>query len=141
MQQSISIERPAEEVFAYLADPEQLRHWLPQLRREETDLPADGLEADSSAGRIRWQFDPAGEWQVTAGGGGTVLTLTLQRDTAPMVDPTEAETPEDAARYAAEAALQSLKSHLERAGGGDPDLHMPDVSARVMGRGSPREPV
>ncbi len=141
MQQSISIERPAQEVFAYLTDPANLRHWLPHLRREESSLPAEGLQASPAEKRIRWQFDPEGEWHVAESGDATVLTLTTRRDTAQPADPTGPETPEDAARYAAEAALQSLKSHLEGAGGGDPDLHMPDAPSRVLGRGSPREPI
>src|ERR671912_1655949 len=70
MEQRITIARPAAEVFAYLADPTHLRDWLPQLRREETDLPDTGLESDRAAGAVRWSFDPAGEWRGGAGGGG-----------------------------------------------------------------------
>jgi hypothetical protein len=133
MEQQITIARPAAEVFAYLADPSHLRDWLPQLRREETELPDTGLESDFGAGTVRWSFDPAGEWQVHGTDELTTLTLRLQRDTAPAADPTGPETPEDAARFSAEAALQSLKSHLERAGGGDPDLRTADVPSRVFG--------
>ena len=139
MEQRITIARPATEVFAYLADPAHLRHWLPQLRREETDLPDSGLECDRAAGTLRWSFDPAGEWQVHGTEGVTTLTLRLQRDTAPAADPTGPETPEDAARFSAEAALQSLKSHLEGAGGGDPDLRTADAPSRAFGRGGPQD--
>jgi len=137
MEQRITIDRPAAEVFAYLADPTHLRVWLPQLRREETDLPDTGLESDRAAGAVRWSFEPAGEWRVQEAEGVTTLTLRLRRDTAPAADPTGPETPEDAARFSAEAALQSLKSHLEGAGGGDPDLRTADAPSRAFGRGAP----
>ncbi|HWL84023.1 MAG TPA: SRPBCC family protein [Roseomonas sp.] len=140
MEQQITIARPAGEVFAYLADPAHLRDWLPQLRREETDLPTSGLKSDPKAGIIRWSFNPAGEWRVRAVQGVTQLTLHLTRDTAPAADPTGPETPEDAARFSAEAALQSLKSHLEAAGGGDPDLHAADVPGRIYGHSATQEP-
>ncbi len=137
MEQQITIARSAAEVFAYLADPAHLRDWLPQLRREETDLPSTGVEADSAAGVVRWSFEPAGEWRVHETEGVTTLTLWLHRDTAPAADPTGPETPEDAARFSAEAALQSLKSHIEEAGGGDPDLRTADAPSRAFGRGAP----
>lgn len=136
MDQKISIARPADEVFAYLADPSHLGDWLPQLRREESLLPEGGLQADRQGRSIRWSFDPPGEWHVAGDSHGAVLTLRLERTTAPAVDPTTRETPQQAAANSAEAALQSLKSHLEHAGGGDPDLHGGDAPARVFGRGA-----
>ncbi|MCW8086104.1 SRPBCC family protein [Sabulicella glaciei] len=140
MEQQITIARPAPEVFAYLADPAHLRDWLTHLRRDDTELPEGGLESDRSAGTVRWSFDPAGEWRVQEVDGVTRLILHLQRDTAPAADPTGPETPEDAARFSAEAALQSLKSHLERAGGGDPDLRTADVSSRAYGHSATQDP-
>ena len=140
MEQQITIARPAGEVFAYLMDPAHLRDWLPQLRREETDLPNSGLRGDPISGIIRWSFHPAGEWRVQAAGNVTQLTLHLTRDTAPAADPTEPETPRDAARFSAEAALQSLKSHLEQAGGGDPHLRAADVPGRIYGHSATQEP-
>ncbi|TDH63302.1 SRPBCC family protein [Dankookia rubra] len=140
MEQQITIARPAAEVFTYLADPAHLHDWLPQLRREETNLPESGLESDSAAGTVCWSFDPDGEWKVQETEGVTRLTLQLQRDTAPAADPTGPETPEDAARFSAEAALQSLKSHIERAGGGDPDLRTADVPSRVFGHTATQDP-
>jgi uncharacterized protein YndB with AHSA1/START domain len=56
MEQQITIARPADEVFAYLADLAHLRDWLPQLRREETELPEVGLESDRAVGTVRWSF-------------------------------------------------------------------------------------
>lgn len=137
MQQSITIARPAAEVFAYLAEIGHWPEWLPQLRREETSLTDGTLAADAAAGTIRWSFDPAGEWRVKAAGQVTELTLTLDRDTATPSDPTERETPREALAHGMEAALQSLKSHLERAEGGDPDLHVPGgAPQRAYGRDS-----
>lgn len=133
MELQITIARPAAEVFDFLADIENLRHWLPQLRREESSLPETGLEADAATRSLRWSFDPTGRWRVTGEGEVATLHLTLDSDTAPANDPTEEETPRDAAAHGALAALHSLKSHLEHAGGGDPDLHMPDVPHRVFG--------
>ncbi|MFZ6765310.1 MULTISPECIES: SRPBCC family protein [Acetobacterales] len=135
MEQKISIARPAAEVFAYLADPRHLRHWLPQLRREEGPLPQDGLRADAATGRLQWSFPPAGSWHVTGSGPIATLHLRLEVETAPAADPTERESPRAAAEHGLEAALQSVKSHLEQADGGDPDLRMPPAPARVFGRG------
>lgn len=140
MEQQITIARPAAEVFRYLADPAHLRDWLPQLRREESVMPEQGLEADEAARTVRWSFDPAGSWHVAEVQGVTRLTLHLSRDTAPPADPTGPESPEDAARFSAEAALQSLKSHLEGVSGGDPDLHTPDTPSRAFGHSATQDP-
>jgi uncharacterized protein YndB with AHSA1/START domain len=140
MHLQISIARPAAEVYAFLANPANLRHWLPQLRREESSLPAQGLHADAAARRVHWSFAPAGEWRVTEAEHVSTLHLSLSADTAPATDPTEAETPAEAGRHGAEAALHSLKSHLERAGGGDPDLHTPDTASRIYGSSATQDP-
>jgi enamine deaminase RidA (YjgF/YER057c/UK114 family) len=133
MEQQITISRPAAEVFAYLADPKHLQVWLPQLRRDETALPQGGLEAEAGQNRLHWSFDPAGAWHVEPHGKLTVLRLVITASGARPNDPTESETPAEALAHGMEAALQSLKSHLERAGGGDPDLPMPDVDRRAYG--------
>ncbi|ONG54062.1 hypothetical protein BKE38_10885 [Pseudoroseomonas deserti] len=133
MEQQITIARPAATVFAYLADPKNLQVWLPQLRRDETALPREGLEGDAAAGRLRWSFDPAGEWRVEEHGKLTVLRLVITASGARPNDPTERETPAQALAHGMEAALQSLKSHLEQADGGDPELRMPDADHRVYG--------
>ena len=72
--------------------------------------------------------------------GLTTLPLRLRRDTAPTADATGPETPEDAARFSAKAAPQSLKSRLEGAGGGDPDLRTVDAPRSGFGRGALRDP-
>ncbi|WP_159997280.1 SRPBCC family protein [Roseomonas sp. 18066] len=133
MEQHITIARPAAAVFAYLAKAENMQVWLPQLRRDETSLPRAGLDGDAAAGRLRWSFDPAGEWQVEDHGKLTVLRLLITARSVRPNDPTERETPEQALAHGMEAALQSLKSHLEQAGGGDPELPMPDADQRVYG--------
>ncbi len=135
MEQHISIARPADAVFAYIANPDHLPAWLPQLRREESPLPRKGLHADHAARTIRWTFSPAGSWTVRGEGESCVLSLHLDRETAIASDPTEHETPQEAALHGVEAALQSLKSHLEHAGGGDPELQPPGISSRVYGHG------
>ncbi|MFC3126491.1 SRPBCC family protein [Pseudoroseomonas globiformis] len=131
MEQAITISRPPAEVLDYLADPAHIPDWLPQLRREEGNIPQGGLHRQD--GKVSWDFEPRGEWHVTAAGQDTRLTLRLDKDVAIAADPTEPETPREAALHAAEAALQSLKSHLERAGGGDPDLRIPDAPSRAFG--------
>ncbi|MDQ1077526.1 SRPBCC family protein [Pseudoroseomonas cervicalis] len=139
MEQHITIARPAAAVLAWLADPEHLEAWLPQLRREEGPLPREGLQADRATGRIRWAFDPAGEWQAEEVSGVTRLTLRVQRDAMRPADPTEPETPAEAVRHGMEAALHSVKSHVEQAGGGDPDLPMPGTPNRAYGHGREAE--
>ena len=133
MEQQITIARPAAAVFAYLAEPRNLQAWLPQLRRDETPMPREGLEGDAAQGRLHWSFEPAGEWHIEDHGKLTVLRLAITARGARPNDPTERETPAQALEHGMEAALQSIKSHLEGAGGGDPDLRMPDADHRVYG--------
>ncbi|PHK92969.1 hypothetical protein CR162_21085 [Pseudoroseomonas rhizosphaerae] len=134
MQQSITISRPAAEVLAYVADLDHWREWLPQLRREETDRPEGDLALDRAAGTVRWEFSPSGEWRVEGEGKVARLTLRLDAETATPNDPTERQTPHDALASGMEAALQSLKSHLERAEGGDPVLHTAGAPQRAYGQ-------
>ncbi|WP_040614350.1 SRPBCC family protein [Teichococcus cervicalis] len=140
MEHHITIARPAAVVLAWLADPAHLGAWLPQLRREEGPLPREGLRPDPQGGRIAWGFEPPGEWRAEESGGVTRLTLRVQRDAMRPADPTEPESPEEAVRHGMEAALHSVKSQVERAGGGDPDLPMPDAPGRAYGHGREAEP-
>ncbi len=110
------------------------------MRREQTELPTAGLQSDQPSGIVRWTFPPAGEWQVEAEGEVTRLTLRLHRTTAPPVDPTAPESPREAAHFSAMAALHSLKSHLEDAGGGDPDLHSANVPGTILGHSATQDP-
>ena len=140
MEQRITIARPAAEVFGYLADAAHLRDWVPQLRRDDADIPESGLEADEASGTIRWRFAPAGTWHVTGSGAVATLHLHLDADTAAPSDPTEEETPAEAAAHGAEAALQSVKSHVERADGGDPSEPSNDAPSRLYGSTATQEP-
>lgn len=140
MEQHITIARPADAVFAYLADPAHIFAWLPQLRRVESELPRSGLNADAARSTIAWEFEPAGEWHVQGVEDVTRLTLRLHRDVAPPADPTEHETLREAARFSALAALHSLKSHLEGVGGGDPDLPVHNARAGLFGHTATRDP-
>ena len=140
MEQHITISRPADEVFAYLADPAHVPAWLTQLRREELHEPPPPLQVDAASRTIAWSADPEGEFRVAAVDGVTRLTLHLRSNVAAPADPTEDESPREAAGHAAMAALQSLKSHLEHADGGDPESPSPDVRSRFYGHSATQDP-
>jgi len=140
MQQTISIQCSVDQAFGFLSDPAHLRDWVPQLRRDDADIPETGLESDPKARTVRWTFEPAGEWQVSGDARTTTLHLTLHSDTAQPSDPTEDETPEEAAAHGAEAALQSVKSHLEGVDGGDPDEPSHDAPSRLYGHSATQDP-
>lgn len=139
MESSITIAQPADVVFAYVADPARAAHWAPQLMHEEMSQEPK-LDADRDARTVRWTFAPAGEMRVEAAGEVTTLHLHITTDAAPPSDPTEPETPHDAAEHGVTAALRSLKSHLEGVGGGDPVLTTPDVPASLLGSTATRNP-
>ena len=139
MEHHITIARPAEEVFAYLADPRRIPLWLPQLRRDDAALPTDGLHAAPATGHISWHFAPPGAWHITPAGDVTTLALVLDPAPPPPPDPSDLETLPERLANAAEAALHSIKSHLEGVGGGDPTLPMPSISSRAYGHAVPRD--
>ena len=139
MDSSITIAAPAQVVLAWIADPKRLPDWLPDLRRERDGvLPEDGLEMHANG--IAWEFDPPGAMHVTGSGDVATLTLTLAGDTAAPSDPTERESPQDAAMNGITAALRSIKSHIEAAGGGDPVLSTEGVPAQLYGRTATNDP-
>lgn len=140
MEHHIAIARPAEEVFDFLADPRHIPLWLPHLRRDIADLPAGGVKSDRGGWLVWWRFDPEGEWRIEAAEGTTRLTLALQPAPPPPRDPTDIETPPERLAHAAQAALHSVKSHVEAVGGGDPTLSMPDAPRQVYGHAAPRDP-
>ncbi|APT58066.1 SRPBCC family protein [Roseomonas gilardii] len=140
MDQKISIQRPVEEVFAYVADTAHIPHWVPQLRRDDGNLPGSGLTVDEGARTIRWDFDPPGEWRVAGKGESAVLHLHVDAAAALPSDPTEEETPQEALAHGMEAALQSLKSHLEGADGGDPEEPSNDAPSRLYGHSATQDP-
>lgn len=138
MEYRITIARPAGEVFAFLADPANIRHWLPQLRRDDTALPHGGLQVDQEAGRISWPFEPECTWRIAAMEDVAELVLALDRTRPLAPDPTEPEADAERLGHAALAALQSVKSHVEAVAGGDPTLPMPGVPSALYGRSVPQ---
>jgi uncharacterized protein YndB with AHSA1/START domain len=120
MEYRITIVRPAGEVFAFLADPANIRHWLPRLRRDDRDVTHGGLQADREAHRIGWAFEREGTWRVAAAEGVAELTLALDRTALPAPDPTRHETAAERIGHAAQDALQSVKCLVEAVAGGDP---------------------
>lgn len=132
MESSITIAQSAEVVFAFVADPRRAAHWVPQLMHAEMGA-APELAVDRAAHTVRWRFAPAGEMRVEPAGQAATLHLRIDTDSAPPADPTEQETPASAAEHGVTAALRSLKSHLEAAGGGDPDGGEPNVPAALFG--------
>jgi uncharacterized protein YndB with AHSA1/START domain len=140
MDATITIAAPAETVLAWIADPRRLPDWLPDLRRDrDGDVPTEGMEAHANG--IAWSFDPPGAMHVTGAGDVATLTITLVTDTAQPSDPTERETPKDAALHAITAALRSIKFHIEAVGGGDPVLSTEGAPARLYGRTTTNDPV
>lgn len=140
MEYRITIARPAGEVFAFLADPAHIRHWLPQLRRDDTALPHGGLQADQEAGRISWPFQPECTWHIAAVEDVTELVLAMDRTRPLAPDSTGPETSAERTAHAALAALQSVKSHVEAAAGGDPTLPMSGIPSRLYGHSATQEP-
>lgn len=140
MEYRITIARPAGEVFAFLADPANIRNWLPQLRRDDTALPHGGLQVDREAGRISWPFQPECTWRIAAMEDVTELVLALDRTRPLAPDSTGPETTAERIGHAALAALQSVKSHVEAVAGGDPTLPMSRVPSRLYGHSATQEP-
>ena len=139
MDSSITIAAPAEVVLAWIADPRRLPDWLPDLRRDrDGDLPDETPETHANG--IAWSFDPPGAMHVSDEGDVATLTITLAGDTAAPSDPTERETPHDAAMNGITAALRSIKSHIEAVGGGDPVLTTEGVPAQLYGRTATNDP-
>lgn len=126
MHTRIGINAPPEAVMEWLARPANARHWHAQLRHAAEDLPEIGLAADRAAGTIRWTAAPAGEMRVTPLGDASEVVLAFA-DTGHVEEPPVEETSPDDPATNGGNALRSIKSHVEGAGGGDPDLPMPGV--------------
>jgi len=129
MHTKITIHAAPERLFAWLAEPKNARHWFAQLRHEADGMPDPRMSADLARHRIHWSTEPAGEMVVTGRGEVSDLILTFRDgDHAPQ-PPREDESPDDGPTNAA-SALRSIKSHVEAADGGDPDMHTPGVVSR-----------
>jgi len=129
MHARITVHASPDRLFAWLAEPGNARHWFAQLRHAAEGMPDPGLKADPGAKSVRWSAAPAGEMAVTGTGEVSDLSLTFtEGDHAPEA-PAEEESPDDPSTNAGNA-LRSVKSHVEAAEGGDPDLHTPGVVSK-----------
>jgi len=61
---SASIERPAAEVYAFIADPRNLSHWAAGLADHPVELVDGQWVADSPLGRVIIAFAPANDFGV-----------------------------------------------------------------------------
>ena len=55
---STTIDRPADEVYAYAADPRNLSHWAAGLAHQEVELVDGVWVVDSPMGRVTVDFAP-----------------------------------------------------------------------------------
>ncbi|WP_424137750.1 hypothetical protein [Roseomonas chloroacetimidivorans] len=122
MHTRITVHASPDRLFAWLSEPGNARHWFAHLRHEADGLPDPGLSADPGARIIRWTASPAGEMAVIGKGDVADLSLTFAGSAEERDEPHGDESPNDPTTNAA-SALRSIKSHVEAADGGDPDLH------------------
>jgi len=129
MHAKITVHASPARLFAWLAEPGNARHWFAHLRHAAEELPDPGMTANSGAKLVRWSAAPAGEMAVTGHEEVSELSLTFKADGHAPEAPAEEESPDDDGTNAGNA-LRSIKSHVEAAEGGDPDLHTPGVVSR-----------
>ena len=129
MQTHIGINAAPEAVMDWLSRPENARHWYAHLRHAAEGMPQVGLAADRGAMTVRWTAAPAGEMRVAGRGHVSDLFLTFADSGHVEEAPAEETSPDDPATNAGNA-LRSIKSHVERAEGGDPDMHTPGIVSR-----------
>ena len=129
MQTHIGINAAPEAVMDWLSEPGNARHWFAHLRHAAEHMPDVGLSADHGAMTVRWTAAPAGEMRVAGRGHASDLYLAFS-DTGHVEEaPAEEMSPDDPATNAGNA-LRSIKSHVENAEGGDPDMHTPGIVSR-----------
>jgi len=146
MHARITVHASPDRLLAWLSEPGNARHWFAQLRHEAEVLPDPGLSAEGaaegSAGgaarTLRWTAAPAGRMEVSGEGEVAELTLTFESGAHAPEAPAEEESPDDDATNAGNA-LRSIKSHVEAAEGGDPDLHLPGIVSREAVEEAARE--
>ncbi|WP_376088072.1 hypothetical protein ACE7GA_15445 [Roseomonas sp. CCTCC AB2023176] len=129
MHAKIGINAAPQAVMNWLSRPENTRHWFAHLRHAAEEMPDVGLSADAGAMLVRWTAAPAGEMHVTGRGHASDLTLTFS-DTGHVVEPPVEEMSPDDPQTNAGNALRSVKSHVENAEGGDPDMHTRGVVSK-----------
>jgi Polyketide cyclase / dehydrase and lipid transport len=74
---SITIDRPAEEVYAYASDPRNLSNWAAGLAQQEVQLLDGTWVVESPMGRVTVEFAPSNSFgvldhEVTLPSGETV---------------------------------------------------------------------
>ncbi|MBB5693248.1 hypothetical protein [Muricoccus pecuniae] len=138
MHAKITVHASPERLFAWLSEPGNARHWFAHLRHAVEGLPDPGLKPDEDAMTIRWSTAPAGEMVVSGRGAVADLSLTFTEGDHEPEPPAEEMSPDDAPTNAGNA-LRSIKSHVEAAEGGDPDLHTPGIVSREDAEEAERE--
>ncbi|WP_426958343.1 hypothetical protein [Muricoccus radiodurans] len=138
MHAKIGINASPQRLFDWLAQGANARHWFAHLRHEADALPEVGVTADAGAMTVRWSAAPAGEMHVTGQGHASELSLTFTEDGHPPEAPAEEQSPDDPPTNAGNA-LRSIKSHVENAEGGDPDMHTPGIVSKEQVEEAARE--
>lgn len=138
MHAKIGVNASPQRLLAWLAEPGNVRHWFAHLRHEADSMPEAGLTADPDAATVRWTAAPAGEMRVTGHGHASELSLTFTEEARPPEPPVEEDSPDDPPTNAGNA-LRSIKSHVEAAEGGDPDMHTPGIVSREQVEEAARE--
>ncbi len=61
---AVSIDRPAEDVYAFAADPRNLPRWAAGLARQEVQLVDGAWVVESPMGRVTVEFTPSNSFGV-----------------------------------------------------------------------------
>ena len=142
MHAKITVHASPARLFAWLSDPANARFWFAHLRHDADRVPDPGLSADEGARVVRWTAAPAGEMAVTDpathDAGVADLSLTFAEGGHIDEPPVEEMSPNDDPTNAGNA-LRSIKSHVENAEGGDPDMHTPGIVSRQAVEEADRE--
>ena len=129
MHAQITVHASPERLFAWLSEPGNARFWFAHLQHDADRVPDPGLSADAAARTLRWTAAPAGSMAVSGAGRAAALSLTFDEAAHAPEPAAEEESPDDGPTNAGNA-LRSIKSHVEAAEGGDPDLHLPGVVSK-----------
>jgi hypothetical protein len=129
MHAQITVHTSPARLFAWLAAPGNARFWFAHLRHDADTLPDPGMSADEGTMTVRWTATPAGEMAVTGEGQVADLSLTFAEGGHVDEPPVEEMSPNDDPTNAGNA-LRSIKSHVEAAEGGDPDLHTAGIVSK-----------
>lgn len=129
MHAKITIHASPDRVFGWLSDKAHARHWFAHLRHDADGMPDPEMSVEAPARAIRWTTAPAGAITVTGRGEVSDLALTFAEEEHSPEPPVEEQSPDDGPTNAGNA-LRSIKSHVENAEGGDPDMHTPGVVSR-----------